>query len=82
VDKNIIEGLCEIYIETGIASEGDDIRDIVLLGRGGVMDSLTALRFINKIERRFGVDIMSDLNLECMESTEKLAAFIESFRGL
>lgn len=73
----------EIYTEIGAILRGLGMPDgggkpqgQPLLAPGGAMDSLTAMRFIREAERRFNVDILDDLNLDCMHTTDSLAAYI------
>ena len=76
----IFEKLRGILCETGIFGESEDIpEDAVLLGKGGFMDSLAAISFVTQVEDAFGVDIINnDLNLDSMESLDKLADYINS----
>ncbi len=49
----------------------------VLIGVGGIMDSVTALRFITMIEDHFGVDIAEDeLALECFSTVDSLTEYL------
>jgi S-adenosylmethionine/arginine decarboxylase-like enzyme/acyl carrier protein len=63
--------LVDMLLETTI-----NIDTLTLLGPDGIMDSLTAMQFITAIEKRFEVDLMEDLNLDCLETSESLAEYI------
>jgi acyl carrier protein len=73
---SIREAIAGLLADQGLAERGADISGLALLGLGGVMDSLAALRFITAAEQHFGVSIMDDLNLDCMETADKLAAYV------
>lgn len=74
--EKIEEAIKEILRQLRVAGGTEGNKNIPLLGRGGVVDSLTAMRLITAIERRFNVDIMGDLNLDCMESTDSLTEYL------
>ena len=76
MDNGIIGGIKEILLELRIINEETNTAGMTLLGPGGVMDSLTAMRFINRAEQRFKTDIMGDLGLNCMKTTDSLAEYI------
>lgn len=76
----IYDALGEILYEQRIIDKNADIHGLALLSASGagVMDSLTAMRFISAVEQRFNVDILSDLNLDCLETTDSLAEYISA----
>ena len=74
--RDILTELRDILTELRVVRADADITGLPLLGPGGVTDSLTAVRLMAEVERRFHVDIKNDLNLDCMETTDTLAAFI------
>ena len=48
-----------------------------ILGRNGILDSLTAFQFICEVEDLFSVQIIeNDLNLDCLENIETLSEYI------
>ena len=76
MDKGIYRTISEILLKLGLIKPGEDIQGLKLICPGGVMDSLTAIRFISEVENSFGINVLNDLNLDCMESVESLAAYI------
>ncbi|MCL2461532.1 MAG: adenosylmethionine decarboxylase [Defluviitaleaceae bacterium] len=50
---------------------------LVLLGEGGLADSLAAARLVTDVEQKFGVDIIeNDLDLDCLRTVGALAEYI------
>lgn len=75
--EKIIKELYEILNDFGLANFGDIKTDAVLLGSGGIMDSLSAAQLIAGVERCFGVDIIEgDPDLSCLETIDALADYI------
>ncbi|MDR1664903.1 MAG: adenosylmethionine decarboxylase [Clostridiales bacterium] len=72
----VYQAIKELLVGLKLAGENTDIKNMTLLGAGGVMDSLTAMRFIHAAGERFQINIMDDLNLDCMENVAALADFI------
>lgn len=53
--------------------------ELVLLGDGGVFDSVTALELVLALEEAFGIVIQDeDIRPEHLKSIESIAAFVES----
>jgi len=75
--QHIQDAIYDILLEMRIIENGADIGGMPLLGKNGVMDSLTVMGFIESIERHFNVDIMDDINLDCMATTDTLIGFIQ-----
>ena len=78
MDKNISAEIKKILIDLQLIDPRTGINGLILLGPGGVLDSFSAMRFITITEQRFGVDIMNDLNLDALETTDSLITYIES----
>jgi len=58
---------------TGVSNE------LVLLGEGGVFDSVTALELVLALEQTFGIVIEDeDIRPENLKSVESIAAFVEA----
>lgn len=75
--EQIYNQVCEMLKE--VLEKDKDIfnENTVLLGQGGIMDSLTISRFINKVESNFKVDIIEeDLELKCLETVGSLTDFL------
>ena len=74
----------KIYTELGailqsldICRAGDAAPGLVLLGEGGLADSLAAARLVTEVEIKYGVDIVeNDLDLECLRTVGALAGFV------
>ncbi len=72
--EQIKETLLGMLLEiTGAEKEPD----AVIIGKGGMLDSVTAYAFICRVEEFFGVDIIeTDLNLDACRTVATLALFI------
>lgn len=75
--EQIYNQVCEMLKEVLQKDKYIFNENTVLLGQGGIMDSLTITSFINKIESNFKVDIIEeDLELECLETVGSLTDFL------
>ncbi|ACL75449.1 acyl carrier protein [Ruminiclostridium cellulolyticum] len=75
--EQIYNQVCEILEEVIEKKKNIIDENTVLLGQGGIMDSLTITRFINKVESKFQVDIIEeDLELKCLETVGSLTEFL------
>jgi len=81
MNKTIYDKIINILCETQILSAdgpSDYSQDTVLLGPGGVMDSLSAMAFIAAVESEFHVDILeNDADFSALESVGALMSFLE-----
>lgn len=75
--EQIYNQVCEMLKEVLQEDKYIFNENTVLLGQGGIMDSLTITSFINKIESNFKVDIIEeDLELKCLETVGSLTDFL------
>lgn len=61
----------------------DDIRwDTPLLGKQGIMDSVTVVRFIRQMEKEFGIGFDDeDLDLDLLANVRTVTDLVMSYRG-
>ena len=65
------------FFDTGGGTSASN--GLVLLGEGGVFDSVTALELVLALEEAFGIVIQdADIRPEHLNSVERIAAFVES----
>lgn len=54
--------------------------DTPLIGKGGIMDSITAVKLINSVEKKFKIFFMDeDLNLEAFSKGRALVSLIQKY---
>ncbi len=73
IEKKISEILCDLLGKQGISPEDS------LIGKSGILDSITAVRLINKIEEHFKINILEeDLCLEGLKNIHSLSQMVKS----
>jgi|LSQX01.3.fsa_nt_gb acyl carrier protein len=74
IEKDVIE------LITSFVGAKDINLDTSLIGKGGIMDSMTAVQLINSLEEKFKIFFMhDDLNLEAFSSVRSLVGLIEKY---
>ena len=65
-----------------ILKKEDIPMDMPLLGKPGIMDSVTVVRFIRQIEQEFGIRFDDDdLDLDSLANMRTVADLIENYHG-
>ncbi|MDQ2086505.1 phosphopantetheine-binding protein [Herbivorax sp. ANBcel31] len=69
-----------IELIESITGKKDINNDTPLIGKGGIMDSVTAANFINSLEEKFKIFFMhEDLNLESFSNIDSLISLIQKY---
>lgn len=79
MDQNEIEAKA-ISIVMEILGEQEIHNDTILLGEGGILDSLTVVQLISRLEEEFGIELDDeDLQLESLSRVDKLICLIKGY---
>jgi acyl carrier protein len=74
IEKEVLDLIASF---TGVK---DITLDTPLIGKGGIMDSMTAVQLINSLEEEFKIFFMhDDLNLEAFSSVGSLVGLIKKY---
>lgn len=79
--RNEIERKVRILLQN-ILKKDDIPLDMPLLGKPGIMDSVTVVQFIRQIEKDFGIRFDDDdLDLDSLASGRTVVDLIESYKN-